>query len=163
MDEQGTAALKAVELDDRLGGKPVQIRVVQGKEPPHFLAMFNGTFTILEGGKSSAFDGKYISSNPPITRDLDDLCLDNITENGKDVSVGSQYLLQVHGRSALTAKAVQVPLKTASLNTNDCFVLVDGKEAYLWMGKGSTGDEREVAKKIAGTVSADPDLIYEGN
>ncbi|TRY61821.1 hypothetical protein TCAL_04385 [Tigriopus californicus] len=139
IDEQGTAALKAVELDDRLGGKPVQIRVIQGKEPPHFLAMFKGTFTILEGGKSSAFD-----------------------ENGQDVSVGSQYLLQVHGRSALTAKAVQVPMKTASLNTNDCFILVDGKEAFLWMGKGSTGDEREVAKIIAGNVNADPDLIYEG-
>jgi len=56
-DEQGTAALKAVELDDRLGGAPVQVRVVQGKEPPHFLAIFQGRLTIFQGGLSSAFDG----------------------------------------------------------------------------------------------------------
>jgi len=49
--------LKAVELDDRLGGGPVQVRVVQGKEPPHFLAIFQGKFTVFQGGLSSAFDG----------------------------------------------------------------------------------------------------------
>ena len=57
-DEQGTAALKTVELDDRLGGGPVQVRVVQGKEPSHFLAMFQGRLIIYQGGLSSAFDGK---------------------------------------------------------------------------------------------------------
>ena len=59
-DEQGTAALKAVELDDRLGGKPIQIRVVQGKEPPHFLAMFGGKFTVFQGGISSRFEGEFV-------------------------------------------------------------------------------------------------------
>ena len=57
-DEQGTAALKAVEIDDRLGGAPVQVRVVQGKEPPHFLAIFQGKLVIYQGGLSSSFDGK---------------------------------------------------------------------------------------------------------
>ena len=56
-DEQGTAALKAVEIDDRLGGAPVQVRVVQGKEPPHFLAIFQGKLVIYQGGLSSSFDG----------------------------------------------------------------------------------------------------------
>eukprot|EP00095_Tigriopus_kingsejongensis_P000318 maker-scaffold292_size219010-snap-gene-1.31 protein:Tk00318 transcript:maker-scaffold292_size219010-snap-gene-1.31-mRNA-1 annotation:"hypothetical protein DAPPUDRAFT_311761" len=140
VDERGTAALKAVELDDRLGGRPVQIRVVQGKEPAHFLAMFDGLFTILEGGRASAFD-----------------------EAGtEDKSLGSTYMLQVHGRSELTSKAAQVPLKASSLNTNDCFVVADGKEAFLWMGKGSTGDEREVAKKIGGSIDQDANIVYEG-
>ena len=55
-DEAGAAALRAVELDDRLGGQPVQVRVVEGKEPAHFLAMFGGKMKIFQGGKSSAFD-----------------------------------------------------------------------------------------------------------
>lgn len=62
-DEQGTAALKAVELDDKLGGSPVQIRVVQGKEPKHFLAMFQGSLTIFQGGLASNFDGMCTENN----------------------------------------------------------------------------------------------------
>ena len=58
-DEQGTAALKTVEIDDRLGGAPVQVRVVQGKEPPHFLAIFQGRLIIYQGGLSSSFDGTF--------------------------------------------------------------------------------------------------------
>ena len=48
--------LRTVELDERLGGQPVQVRVVEGKEPPHFLAIFGGKMTIFQGGISSAFD-----------------------------------------------------------------------------------------------------------
>ncbi len=57
-DEQGTAALKTIELDNRLGGAAVQVRVVQGKEPTHFLAMFQGQMVVYQGGLASAFDGK---------------------------------------------------------------------------------------------------------
>ena len=49
-----------MEIDDRLGGSPVQVRVVQGKEPAHFLAIFQGKLVIYQGGLSSSFDGKFI-------------------------------------------------------------------------------------------------------
>ena len=35
-DEKGASALLASKMDDDLGGRPVQVRVVQGKEPAHF-------------------------------------------------------------------------------------------------------------------------------
>ena len=40
-------------------------------------------------------------------------------------------------------------MKASSLNTNDCFVLIHPEENYVWLGKGSTGDEREMAKNMA--------------
>ena len=49
--------MKAVEIDDRLGGGPVQVRVVQGKEPAHFLAIFQGKLIVYQGGNASSFDG----------------------------------------------------------------------------------------------------------
>jgi hypothetical protein len=60
-DEQGTAALKTVELDNELDGAAVQVRVVQGKEPAHFLTIFSGKMIILRGGKASSFDGNFIA------------------------------------------------------------------------------------------------------
>ena len=41
-DEIACAAIYAQKLDDERGGKPVQVRVVQGKEPAHFRALFKG-------------------------------------------------------------------------------------------------------------------------
>ena len=49
--------MKAVEIDDRLGGLPIQVRVVEGKEPNHFLAMFQGRLRVFQGGLSSSFEG----------------------------------------------------------------------------------------------------------
>jgi hypothetical protein len=47
-------------LDDRLGGLPVQVRVVEGKEPNHFLAMFQGKLKVFQGGLSSSFEGRHL-------------------------------------------------------------------------------------------------------
>jgi len=138
-DEAGAAALRTVELDERLGGQPVQVRVVEGKEPAHFLAMFGGKMTVFQGGMGSSFDANQTSDGIP-----------------------KKYLLQVHGTSHLNRKAVQETLSASSLNTNDCFVLANGGMSYVWFGKGSTGDEREMAKEIASQINADPEIMFEG-
>lgn len=61
----------------------------------------------------------------------------------------NMYLLQVHGTTEHNTKAVQVPFTAASLNSGDVFLLFSGSTVYLWAGRKSTGDEREMAKKIA--------------
>ena len=84
----------------------------------------------------------------------------------EDLAVSDTYLLHVHGRTPLTTYATQVPLKAASLNTNDCFVLISKAQesigSWVWMGKGSTGDEREMAKRIGQLSDKDPNITYEG-
>ena len=72
--------------------------------------------------------------------------------------------MQVNGQTALSTIAIQVPLEAASLNTNDCFVLVTKNETWVWMGKGATGDEREVAKNVGEEAhkSNDTNVVFEG-
>lgn len=54
-------------------------------------------------------------------------------------------------------------LKASSLNSNDVFVLRNATSCYVWCGKGSTGDEREMAKKIASSLTKTEFIVvYEG-
>ncbi len=43
--------MNAVRLDNELGGKAVQVRVIQGREPRHFIKMFGGKMVVFSGGK----------------------------------------------------------------------------------------------------------------
>jgi len=141
-DERATAALKAIDLDNEMNGRAVQVRVVQGKEPMHFLAMFKGKLVIFSGGHASSFE---------------------VQQGETDQLLTNNYLLQVRGNLAHNTKAIQVPLKASSLNSNDVFLLVTSGAVYMWCGKGSSGDEREMAKVIAaGRKQPDFFIICEG-
>ncbi|XP_013856747.1 villin-1, partial [Austrofundulus limnaeus] len=49
-DEITASAYQAVNIDNMYNGAPVQVRVVMGKEPRHFLAIFKGKLIVFEGG-----------------------------------------------------------------------------------------------------------------
>jgi len=72
------------------------------------------------------------------------------------------YLLQVRGSSPQESRATQLDLRAASLNSNDVFVLVGESTSFLWCGKGCTGDEREMGKRIAAKDRVDIATVYEG-
>ncbi|CAF1190371.1 unnamed protein product, partial [Didymodactylos carnosus] len=126
-DEQGAAAISAIELDKKMDGAATIIRVVQDKEPIHFMAMFQGHMIVFKNGKRSGFR--------------------NIQDDNENID--NTYLLEVRGLHQYGTKAVQVDLRASSLNSNDCFVLFTKSNVYIWCGKGSTGDEREMAKIVA--------------
>lgn len=132
-EDRGAAALIARDLDDEVDGRAIQVRVVQGKEPPHFIAMFGGEIIVYLG---DADDSGYEPVKP--------------------------YLLQVRANAAGEARAIQVPVRAASLNSNDVFILAGEMTTFLWCGKGCTGDEREIAKKIASRDRVDCSTVYEG-
>ncbi|XP_057413216.1 advillin isoform X2 [Balaenoptera acutorostrata] len=124
-DELAASAYQAVEVDRQFDGAPVQVRVTMGKEPRHFMAIFKGKLVIFEGGTSRKGNAE---PDPPVR------------------------LFQIQGNDKSNTKAVEVPAFTSSLNSNDVFLLRTQTEHYLWYGKGSSGDERAMAKELAGLL-----------
>ncbi|XP_077011245.1 villin-1 [Tamandua tetradactyla] len=135
-DEIAASAYQAVNLDQKYNGEPVQIRVPMGKEPPHLMSIFKGCMVIYQGGTSRANNLEPV----PSTR-----------------------LFQVRGTGANNTKAIEVPARATSLNSNDVFILKTQSCCYLWCGKGCSGDEREMAKKVADIVSrVEKQVVVEG-
>uniref|UniRef100_A0A3B5A530 Villin like n=1 Tax=Stegastes partitus TaxID=144197 RepID=A0A3B5A530_9TELE len=135
-DEITACAYQAVNVDNKYNGAPVQVRVVMGKEPRHFLAIFKGKLIIFEGGT-----GRRGVVNP---------------------DPGAR-LFQVRGTSELNTKATEVPARASSLNTNDVFLLKTDTKCYLWYGKGCNGDERVMGRAISDVLSRqDKQVVMEG-
>uniref|UniRef100_A0A673ZCU2 Advillin n=1 Tax=Salmo trutta TaxID=8032 RepID=A0A673ZCU2_SALTR len=137
-DEIAASAFQAVALDQKYGDQPVQVRITMGKEPRHFMAMFKGKMVIFEGGTSRKGTS---DPEPPIR------------------------LFQVHGSDASNTKAIEVPALAASLNSNDVFLLRSQSGIHLWCGKGSSGDERAMAKEVSSVIgqhSTAEEIVVEG-
>lgn len=131
-DEKGASALLAKELDDQLGDRPMQVRVTQGKEPPHFRQLFQGSLIIHKGGRASGFKNR---------ADVDTTDTDGIA------------LFHVRGTQPMNTCGIQVREVAASLNSADCFVLVTPASVYSWKGVGATSDEHTVATNIASILA----------
>lgn len=55
IQEKGSSALLTVDLDDKIEGMSKEVRVVQNKEPKHFLSIFDGRM-VVHKGKERAFN-----------------------------------------------------------------------------------------------------------
>ncbi|KAI6183836.1 Gelsolin-like protein 1 [Aphelenchoides bicaudatus] len=107
-DEQGTAAIKTVELDDSLGGLPVQYREIQDHESPLFLSYFKNGIKYLQGGYASGFEhvvSEYKDWKPKL----------------------------FHCKGKRNVRVSQVDCSLSSLNLGDVFILDQGLELYVWM------------------------------
>jgi len=146
-DEKAASAINAVKLDDELFGKAVQVRVVQGREPRHFLKMFGGKMVVFSGGKASGFK--------------------NITDHDTYDADGTR-LFRVRGvdcDGSSCTRAEQVEELTASLNSEDVFVLETPAKTFIWTGQASIEEELNIAKGIIELISPNRDLevITEGS
>eukprot|EP00928_Gymnodinium_smaydae_P081296 TRINITY_DN64845_c0_g1_i1.p1 TRINITY_DN64845_c0_g1~~TRINITY_DN64845_c0_g1_i1.p1 ORF type:complete len:903 (-),score=145.17 TRINITY_DN64845_c0_g1_i1:313-2766(-) len=116
----GSAAIKTVELDDMLGGAPVQHRECQGYESPLFLSYFKDVgIEYLPGGVDTGFH--HVERDSYETR-----------------------LMHVKGRR--TVRVTEVECKAGSLNTGDVFILDLGLKLFQW--NGPTANMAEKAKAL---------------
>lgn len=137
-DEKAASAILAVKMDNDLGGKAVQVRVVHGQEPEHFLRIFKGKMVIFMGGHASGFK--------------------NIHDHDS-YDVDGTRMFHVRGTNEFNVRAEQVPEVAASLNSGDVFVLETPKMTYIWIGKESNEEEQDMGKNIVAVVSPGREVI----
>ena len=99
-------------------GKAMQMRVIQFKEPEHFLKIFGNTIVILKGGIESGF-------NSPRS------ALKDFKPNFGFTKINQMF--QIRGR-----RIVEVDVSAKNLNSNDIFfVKTELKRGFTWIGKVS--------------------------
>lgn len=126
-DEAGTAAYKTVELDDLLGGEPVQHREVQDFESSLFCSYFNanGGIQLLEGGIESGF-------------------------NHVEPEKFTARLLHLKGRK--NVRISQCPISHTSFNEGDVFIFDMGLDIYQWQGKKAGRQEKARAGQLCRAI-----------
>ncbi|XP_029309285.1 scinderin like b isoform X2 [Cottoperca gobio] len=121
-DESGAAAIFSTQLDDFLGGGPVQYRELQNCESNTFVGYFKSGIKYQKGGVASGF--KQVVTN--------------------DMNV--KRLLHIKGRRAI--RATEVDMSWSSFNKGDCFIVDLGKDIYLWCGSECNRFEKLKAAEV---------------
>ncbi|XP_034243333.1 gelsolin, cytoplasmic isoform X2 [Thrips palmi] len=147
-DERAAAAMQAVRLDDDLGGRAIQVRVVQGHEPRHFMSIFKGRMIVFLGGHHSGFRNA--------SRD---------SRDDEHYGVNGARLFRVRGTCTDDVRVHQVPARTENLNSDDAFVLDTAGALFVWFGQESSPAEREAALAAARLVAPgrEPQQVREGS
>lgn len=141
-DEAGTAAIKTVELDDKLGDLPVQYREVQGHETKKFKQVFP-TMNIMSGGVDSGF-------------------------NHVEPEEYTPRLIHIQGKKKKVT-STEVPISMDSLNNSDCFILDLGTRllqfrppnASMWEKRGCNEKATEIASTRSGKVTSKPIIEWD--
>ncbi|VDK59979.1 unnamed protein product [Cylicostephanus goldi] len=116
-DEVGAAAITAVQIDQALGGFPVQHREVQNHESSLFLSYFPNGIRYIMGGYDSGYhhvEGLFDNFKPRL----------------------------YHCKGKRNVRCTEVEFKKQSLNLGDVFLLDLGKDIYVWMPPKSGRLER---------------------
>ncbi|KAG6460989.1 hypothetical protein O3G_MSEX012352 [Manduca sexta] len=119
-------------LEEEAGDHVISVKVPQGKETKHFLAVFKGNLAIVYGSK----DNEYKPKNSKDSFDDDGI-----------------RLFRVEGtKPGVDMRAVQVPETSDTLEYDDVFVLQTADAVYVWNGNESSEEEREAALKFVNLV-----------
>eukprot|EP01118_Nematostelium_gracile_P007837 TRINITY_DN2573_c0_g1_i2.p1 TRINITY_DN2573_c0_g1~~TRINITY_DN2573_c0_g1_i2.p1 ORF type:complete len:677 (+),score=200.32 TRINITY_DN2573_c0_g1_i2:287-2032(+) len=120
-DESTCAAIKTVELSEKLQSLAAQYREVQEHESQLFYSYFPQGVQYLDGGVESAFK--------------------------HTTHTFARKLLHIKGKKNVFVK--QVPLTYKSLNDGDVFILDDDKTIYVFNGKKSSRVEKAKGMSVS--------------
>ncbi|XP_008334635.1 gelsolin [Cynoglossus semilaevis] len=134
--EVAASAILAIQMDDKLGGGAVQVRVVQGKEPDHLMSLFKDKPMIIYKGGTS--------------------------REGGQTKAADVRLFQIRSNAAGDTRAVEVNPTASGLNSSDVFVLVSPGGSWEWRGQLSTQVEVKGAKHLADILKVSPKTLEEG-
>lgn len=135
-DELAASAFLTVQLDDSMGGAPVQVRVTQGQEPPHLMSLFKGKPMIIHSGGTS--------------------------RKGGQITAASTRLFHIRQSSSKATRAVEVEPSASKLNTNDVFVLKTPDSVFVWKGVGASDEEMLAAKNLVSVLGGSATNVAEG-
>ncbi|KAK1790717.1 hypothetical protein P4O66_014571, partial [Electrophorus voltai] len=135
-DELAASAFLTVQLDDSMGGEPVQVRVTQGQEPPHLMSLFKKKPMIVHLGGTS--------------------------RTGGQTKAGSTRLYHIRSSTTHATRAVEVTPSACSLNSNDVFVLKTPNSLFVWRGIGASEEEVATSKHVVTFLGGNPVDVVEG-
>ncbi|KAM9308076.1 scinderin-like [Gastrophryne carolinensis] len=136
-DEITMSAFHTVQLDRSIKAGATHTRVMQGKEPPHLLAIFKDKPLIVYKDGSS--------------------------RKGRQVAPPAIRLFQVRKNLGSITRISEVNADSSSLNSNDAFVLkLQSNSAILWIGKGANEEEIRGAEYLAQVLKCKATKFPEG-
>ncbi|XP_021339907.1 gelsolin-like, partial [Mizuhopecten yessoensis] len=136
LDVKGASAIMAQRIDDQeAAGGALQIRVLEGKEPPMFLHMLTGRMVV--------FMYKYNTWG-------------DITQRKR--------LFQIRGSSREKIRTIEVEPSSSSLNSQDTFLLMNDQKTVIWKGQLSNSCEQSLSRDMAGYLAPENiiECISEG-
>ncbi|ELR12318.1 gelsolin repeatcontaining protein [Acanthamoeba castellanii str. Neff] len=126
-DSASSAAIRSIQLNEKIGGQAVHYREVQGHESEKFQQLFNYKIKYLRGGTESA--------------------LNHVTEEAYETR-----LLHLLGKKGVVR---QVDATCGSLNEGDVFVLDAGKNIFVWVGKEAGLVKQSKGLEIANMINSE--------
>jgi len=133
---KGTSAALTAELDDKLkatieAALSKEVRVVQGKEPRHFLTIFSGKFIVHDG------------RDPRTT---------NSSSSGNDNNKAKTRMYHISGTDAVDTHAVEKSVAISeNLSSSGVFWIIDtaNKRGFTWIGRYSNEHEKHYSETVA--------------
>ncbi|KTF74003.1 hypothetical protein cypCar_00035988, partial [Cyprinus carpio] len=133
-DESAAAAIFTIQMDDYLGGKPVQYRELQGFESTNFTSYFKGGITY-----------KVLGKKPEIPEGDDN---EDVVADMSNRKMAKLYMVSdATGKMQVSLVSDENPFNQSDLLSEECFILDHGKSKMIFVWKEG-GEPQPIFKQF---------------